>query len=96
VTLKAYRANNGFFAKYDIQNSAKNQGQVPTFSGVGAHTQNGIAERYICTLTESAHTMLLHSMAIWPKQIITSFWTFAMTYAVHIHNASPLDCGLTP
>jgi hypothetical protein len=85
-----------FFLKYEIQNSAKNQGQVLTFSGVGAHNQKGIAERYICTLTERAHTMLLHSMVIWPTQIITSFWTFAMTYAVQINNATPLDCGMTP
>jgi hypothetical protein len=47
VSIKAYRADNGNFAKSEIQNSAKNQGQVLTFCGVGAHHQNGIAERYI-------------------------------------------------
>jgi hypothetical protein len=40
--------------------------------------------------------MLLHAMTRWPEQITTSFWTFAITYAVQIHNATPLDCGLTP
>jgi hypothetical protein len=62
VQIKAYRADNGIFAKSEIQNSAKSQGQVLTFSGVGAHHQHGIAERYIRTLTERSRTMLRHAM----------------------------------
>jgi hypothetical protein len=51
VTIKAYRANNGIFAKSEIKNSANNKGQVLTFSGVGVLNQKGVAERYIRTLT---------------------------------------------
>jgi hypothetical protein len=51
VKIKDYRADNGIFARSEIQNSAKSLGQVLTLSGVGAHHQNGIAERYIRTLT---------------------------------------------
>jgi hypothetical protein len=39
--------------------------------------------------------MLLHAMIRWLDQIIPSFWTLAIQYAVHIHNATPLPCGLT-
>jgi hypothetical protein len=96
VTSKAYRADSGILAKTEIQNSAKNQGQVLTSSGVGAHHQNGIAERYIRTLTARSRTMLMHAMVRWPEQITTRFWRFAITYAVQIHNTTSLDCGLTP
>jgi hypothetical protein len=85
-----------FFAKEEITSSAAAQNQILTFSGLGAHNQNGIAERYIRTLTEKARTMLLHAMFRWPDQIITSFWTFTIQYAVQIHNSTPLPCGLTP
>jgi hypothetical protein len=96
VQIKAYRADNGMFAKEEITSSAAAQNQILTFSGVGAHHQNGIAERYIHTLTEKAHMMLLHAMIHLSDQIITSFCTFAIQYAVQIHNATPLPCGLTP
>jgi hypothetical protein len=95
VTIKVYLADNGIFAKTEIQNSAKNQGQVLTFSGGEAHHQNGIAKRYIHTLTERSRMMLLHVMVRWPEHITTSFWTFVISYAVQIHNTTPLDCGLT-
>jgi hypothetical protein len=85
VQNKAHRADNGIFAKREKTSSAAAQNQILTFSGVGAHHKNGIAERYICTLTDKARTMSLHAMIHWPDQIITSFWTFVIQYAVQIN-----------
>jgi anaerobic ribonucleoside-triphosphate reductase len=65
VQIKAYRAENGIFAKREIASSAAAQNHILTLCGVGSHHQNGIAEIYIRTLTEKARTMLLHAMIPW-------------------------------
>jgi hypothetical protein len=44
VQIKAYRADNGIFAKREIASSAAAQNQILTFCGVGAHHHKGIAE----------------------------------------------------
>jgi hypothetical protein len=40
--------------------------QTIDFCGVGAHHQNGVAERDIFTVTEMARAMLLHAVLHWP------------------------------
>ena len=63
VYIKGYRTDNGGFIskKFEIEiNKAK---QKLTACGVGAHWQNGIAERYIGSITRWARTLLLHAMS---------------------------------
>jgi hypothetical protein len=57
---------------------------------VGAHWQNGIAERFISIVTQHARTILLHAMAKWPVVIVKDMWTFAIHHAVNFHNCSIL------
>ena len=61
ITIKHYQADNGRFAENAFMEQVKASGQTITFCGVGAHHQNGIAERRIRDLTEHTRTMLLHA-----------------------------------
>ena len=50
VYISAYHADNHPFGSAEFQEQLKLQGQTITFSGVGAHHQNGAAERAIATV----------------------------------------------
>jgi hypothetical protein len=63
--------------------------QTIHFSGVGAHHQNGIAERAIFTIPESARAMILHAAIHWPEETTMDLWPLAMDYAVHLWNQMP-------
>ena len=61
VQVKAYRADNGLFSKEDFMDEIKAEGQRITFSGVGAHHMNGVAERSTRTTITKSRTMMLQS-----------------------------------
>jgi transposase InsO family protein len=48
-------------SKILFMNSIEEKGQTISFSGVGAHHQNGIAEKRIGDLQRRATTLLLHA-----------------------------------
>ena len=54
ITIKHYHADNGRFADNKFVDHAASQGQSISYCGVGAHFQNGIAERQIRDLQEGA------------------------------------------
>ena len=60
--IPAYRADNVPFKSQAFMDDLKLNKQTITFSGVGAHHQNGISEWCIQMITRSAHLMLLHSV----------------------------------
>jgi hypothetical protein len=51
------------------------------------HQQNGCAERFIRTIVEKAQA--IHLEACIPQ----NWWEFAVNYAVHIYNHTPLKCS---
>jgi hypothetical protein len=61
VSIKHYHCNNGQFADNVFKQSCKSNRQRLTFCGVNAHFQNGIAERAIWDLSDSARKQLLHT-----------------------------------
>ena len=70
VKIKSFRTDNGILISNDFNKALTKAKQKLTACGVGAHWQNGIAERYIGSITRWARTLLLHAMARWP-QVVT-------------------------
>ena len=97
VQIKHYHADNGRFADTSFKDDCDNKLQQLTFCGVGAHHQNGIAERSIKELTLTSRTMLLHAQRHWPEYITTMLWPFALLAAADQMNNLRIDeHGNTP
>ena len=91
VTVRHYHADNGRFAEnlwLDAIQSHRPQ-QTISFCGVGAHHQNGVAEKKIRDLQENARTMMLHASLRWPEAHSVSLWPYALRMAVDVMNATP-------
>ena len=89
VKIKSFRADNGIFKSAEFRLELQDNAQNVTFCGVGAHHQNGIAERYIRTMVEKARTVLLNAHARWPDMIDMELWTFAFRHVVTKWNNTP-------
>jgi hypothetical protein len=59
--------------------------------GVGAHHQNGIAEKRIEDLQRRATTLLLHAQRRWPDAINSHLWTYAIRAANDSRNYAPTN-----
>ena len=89
VKIKAFHADNGFFKAQHFRLQLEEKGQYISFCGVGAHHQNGTAERFICTIVERARTSLLHAYAHWSIHIKMELWTFSVRYIIDQWNNTP-------
>ena len=89
VRIKSYHGDNGIFKSSEFQDALTKLEQQLKFSGVGAHHQNGVAERSIRTVTEKARTMMQHSYHHWPDEFQVHLWPFALDYACWLHNHTP-------
>jgi hypothetical protein len=89
VKIRAYRADNAPFGAKEFIDDLAARGQDITYSGTGAHHQNGVAERAIQTVTSWARAMLLHAVLHWPDQADLTLWPFALEYAVYLWNNIP-------
>jgi hypothetical protein len=68
VKIRTFKSDNAHFSPVEFRNDIANKGQDITFSGVGAHRQNGVAECAVKTITSSARTMMLHAILQWHEQ----------------------------
>ena len=71
VTIKQYHSDNGVFSSVEFCKHCTHLGQTLRFSGIGAHHQNGVAERAIQTATNMAQanmhlTIPLLTYGLWP------------------------------
>ena len=89
ITVQAYQSDNGIFASKAFVNEIESGLQNIKFSGVGAHHQNGIAERGIGTILSKARTILLHAAIRWPDAADISLRPMAVDYVVFQHNHMP-------
>ena len=64
VQVKQYHADSGRFTDNEFKQHCEQHRQTITYCSVNAHFQNGIAEREIRDITDSARTMLLHAKAL--------------------------------
>jgi hypothetical protein len=97
VTIKRYHGDNGIFKSAEFIAETDCLGQDITFSGVGAHHQNGKAERVIKTIFFRARSMMLHASLHWPESAHEDIWPFAVDYAVHLWNHSEgINSGMAP
>ncbi len=90
VRILHYHCDNGQFADNAWKQSCKARCQRPTFCGVNAHFQNGIAEHAIWDLPESAHKQLVHAHACWPAAVHFALWPYALRNATLLHNSLPV------
>ena len=91
VKLLHYHADNGRFADNLFINDVNIQGQTISYCGVGAHFQNGRAEKRIRDLRERARTMLIHASQRWPNAINVHLWPYALRTANEHINTLPKD-----
>jgi hypothetical protein len=89
VTIKHYHCNNGRFVDNAFQQACQQNKQQLTFCGVNVHFQNGIAERAIRDLSESAQKQLLHARQRWLAAVHTALWPYALCNAALMHNILP-------
>lgn len=95
--ISKYHGDNGVFKAKEFSDALISDEQELTFSGVGAHHQNGIAERAIRTVTERARAMMQHTHLHWPDEFQVELWPFALDHACWLHNHTPnLHHGWAP
>ena len=90
VSIKHYHCDNGRFADNLFKQSCESNRQRLTFCGVNAHFQNGIAERAIRDLSDSARKQLLHARSRWPAAVHFALWPYALRNAALLHNSLPV------
>jgi hypothetical protein len=97
VKIEHYHSDNGVFTAHEFVEELAKRGQSQDLAGVGAHHQNGRAERAIQTIVWKARTMMIHQQIMWPQEFHPNLWPLAMTYASFIYNHTPRkETGLSP
>jgi hypothetical protein len=90
VKIQHYHCNNDRFSDNAFKQACHEQRQQLTFCGVNAPFQNGIAERSICDLLESARKQLLHAHAYCLQAVHFALWSYALRNATLLHNSLPV------
>jgi hypothetical protein len=90
VTIRHYHCDNGCFTNNAFKQACQESNQQLTFCGVSAHFQNGISERAIRNLSDSARKQLLHARQRWPVAVHVALWLYAQRSAALLHNALPV------
>jgi hypothetical protein len=90
IKIAHYHCDNGCFADTTFVRLCKESRQKLTFCGVNTHFQNGIAERAICNLSESAQKQFLHAKQRWSHAASTALWPYALRSAAYLNNVLPM------
>ena len=90
VRIQHYHFDNGRFSDNAFKQACHDACLQLTFCGMNPHFQNGIAERSICDLSESAQKQLLHTRAQWPSAVHFALWPYALHNVALLHNSLPV------
>ena len=98
VVPQRYHTDNGScFTAQDYTRQLETFAQIRSYAGVGAHHQNGVAERAIQTIMSMARTMMLHASIHWPETADPTLWPMAVSHAVFVFNHVPNpSTGVSP
>ncbi len=96
IMVLRYHTDNGVFTAAEYHREILAMGQDITFSGVGAHHQNGVAERGIGTIFSMTRTVMIHAKLKWPKVVSPSLWPMAMKSCQHTYNHTPKANNVCP
>lgn len=88
VRVKHYHADNGIFASRAFREEVQRCGQTLSFCAVGAHHQNGVAERRIQDLSETARSSLAYAAHRNPA-VTDHLWPFALRHASYTRRLLP-------
>ena len=81
VKIQHYHADNGIFkARAWVEDCHRHRQRI-TYAGVGAHHQNGMAERRIRVLQDLARAQMAHTTQKWPEAMSANLWPYAMRIA---------------
>ena len=95
--MKCYRGDNGVYKTKMFKEDLALRHQKMSYSGVGTHGKNGVAERVIQTVVTSARIIMLHQALLWTEQFDMRLWSFALQYAAYLWNHCPnVDSGIAP
>jgi transposase InsO family protein len=97
IVIKQIHSDNGVFASAAFKADCASKSQKLSFSGVGVHHQNGVAERNIKTISQWARASMLHAAFHWHEHANIKLWPQAVDYAVWVFNRLPsVETGLSP
>jgi len=97
VSIQSYHGDNVVFKSAEFKEELTLHQQTMSFSGTGAHHQNGIAECAIQQTTLWARAMLLHALIMWPHKTKIDLWPLALSHAEYLWNHIPKhDSGMSP
>ena len=74
-----------------FKNSVQDNNQTILYCEVNVHFQNGIVEKRIRDLQETARTMLIHAKIRWPEAFNINLWPYALREASIVLNDLPDD-----
>ena len=90
VVIQKYHGDNGaVFTSHEFNKHIIEMEQGFKFSGVGAHHQNGVAERAIQTVLTHARTVMLHAAIRWPAMADAALWPMALSHSAYLWNITP-------
>eukprot|EP00804_Cyclotella_cryptica_P020819 CCRYP_019248-RA/>CCRYP_019248-RA protein AED:0.55 eAED:0.29 QI:0/0/0/0.75/0/0/4/0/510 len=82
ISIKGYHSDDGVSGSAEFCSHYRDLCQSIQFSDVGAHHQNGVAERAIWTVTNMSRANMLHATLHWPERSFIDLWPLTMSYAV--------------
>ena len=89
VKIHHYHADNGIFKARAWMEDCHRHRQRITYAGVGAHHQNGMAERRIRVLQDLARAQMAHATQKWPEAMSANLWPYAIRIANEEWNHAP-------